>query len=101
MSDAEPWEPAIADATVRQAQKRREQEYRPWRHRGGSSLASALMITLDCGESLAERQALDFHPLRGDRRGQHALRLTGQMRLIVTVVDERTVRVEKVTDYHG
>ena len=28
MSDAEPWEPAIADAKERQAQKRREHEYR-------------------------------------------------------------------------
>ncbi len=45
-------------------------------------------------------RALDFHPLTGDRAGQHALRLTGRMRLIVTVEDERTVRIEEVVDYH-
>jgi toxin HigB-1 len=46
-------------------------------------------------------RALDFHALTGNRSGQHALRLTGQMRLIVTVVDERSVWIEEVVDYHG
>ena len=58
-----------------------------------------LLEALDVSE-LHGYRALGFHPLRGNRRGQHALRLTGQMRLIVTVIDERTVRVEEVTDYH-
>ena len=44
---------------------------------------------------------LRFHPLSGDRRGQHALRLTGQMRMIVTVEDEETLMIEEVVDYHG
>lgn len=35
--------------------------------------------------------ALALHPLRGDRHGQFALRLTGRMRLIVV----------EVVDYHG
>ena len=51
-------------------------------------------------EHLYDIRALDFHPLTGDRRGQHALRLTGQMRLILTIVDDRTVIVEEVRDYH-
>ena len=44
---------------------------------------------------------LDFHPLTGNRSGQHALRLTGQVRLIVTVEDQRTIWVEEVIDYHA
>ena len=44
---------------------------------------------------------LDFHPLTGDRRGQYAIRLTGQMRLIISVESDRVVTVEEVVDYHG
>ena len=46
-------------------------------------------------------RAFDFHPLSGDRQGQHAMRLTGQMRLIVTVEGERAVIVDEVGDYHA
>lgn len=47
-------------------------------------------------------RAFDLHPLRGDRAGQYAIRLTGQMRLIVTVEEEqRRVTVEEVVDYHA
>ncbi len=46
-------------------------------------------------------RALAFHPLRGDRRGQYALRLTGRMRLIVERGNEPdTVIVVEVVDYH-
>ena len=51
-------------------------------------------------EHLYEIRPLNFHPLSGDRRGQYALRLTGRMRLIVTVENERTIIVEEVVDYH-
>ena len=63
-----------------------------------------LVETLETTERvdhLYEIAPLRFHPLTGDRRGQHALRLTGQMRLIVTVDDERTLTIEEVVDYHG
>lgn len=46
-------------------------------------------------------RALGLHPLVGARRGQHALRLTGQLRLILTREDEATVTVEEVVDHHG
>ncbi|MCY3656958.1 MAG: type II toxin-antitoxin system RelE/ParE family toxin [Chloroflexi bacterium] len=52
-------------------------------------------------EDLYKLVPLRFHPLTGDRRGQHALRLTGQMRIIVTVEDEQTLIIEEVVDYHG
>ena len=47
-------------------------------------------------------RALGFHPLRGDRRGQYALRLTGRMRLIIEPGDDPdAVIVVEVVDYHG
>ena len=44
--------------------------------------------------------AVDLHPLTGDRDGQYAMRLTGQMRLILTIDGDRHVTVEEVVDYH-
>jgi len=46
-------------------------------------------------------RSFDLHPLTGDRRGQHAIRLNGQMRLIVTFDGDRSVMIEEVVDYHG
>lgn len=54
--------------------------------------------------SLAELfnvQSLRFHQLTGDRSGQYAVSLTGQVRLIVTIANETTLQVEEVVDYHG
>lgn len=61
----------------------------------------AIMAASSLADLYAVR-AFDLHPLRADRAGQFALRLTGQMRLIVTV-DESTgqVIVEEVVDYHA
>ena len=55
---------------------------------------------LDRVEQLHLIRSLDFRPLTGERAGQHAIRLTGQMRLILTVDDERTVSIVEVVDYH-
>ena len=52
-------------------------------------------------EYLYDIRSLNLHPLTGDRRGQHALRLTGRMRMIVTIEDEQTIIIEEVVDYHG
>jgi toxin HigB-1 len=49
---------------------------------------------------LYDARFLRFHTLVGDRAGQYALNLTGQMRLIVTVLAENAVLVEDVVDYH-
>ena len=52
-------------------------------------------------ETLFAYRATAFHSLRGDRRGQFALRLTGRMRLIIERgPDERSVTVVEVVDYH-
>ena len=51
-------------------------------------------------EDLRAQRALDVHALRGNRAGQHALRLTGRVRLIVTFSDAGA-EIEEVVDYHG
>jgi len=51
-------------------------------------------------QDLFEIRAFDLHPLTGDRSGQYAIRLTGQMRLILTADGDRHVTVEEVVDYH-
>lgn len=46
---------------------------------------------------------LDFHPLTGNRQGQYALKLSGQMRLIVTFKDaaQTEVQIKEVSDHYG
>ena len=51
-------------------------------------------------EYLYKIRSLHLHPLTGNRRGQHALRLTGQVRMIVTIDDEQAIIIEEVVDYH-
>ena len=46
-------------------------------------------------------QALRLHPLKGSRTGQYAITLTGNYRLIIEKVEEETVRIIDVEDYHG
>ena len=52
-------------------------------------------------EQLYELRALKLHLLRGDRAGQHAMNLTGNHRLIILRVEEDTVRILGLEDYHG
>ena len=59
-----------------------------------------LLLAVERVPDLFTIRSLDFHPLAGNRKGQHAIRLTGQLRLILTVEDAHTVTVEEVTDYH-
>lgn len=56
---------------------------------------------LDRIEDLHRIRALDFHPLTRPRDGQQAIRLTGQMRLIVTIDEPRMVTIVEVVDYHS
>ena len=54
-------------------------------------------------QDLYEFPHLRFHPLGGDREGEHALDLDRTWRLILTFADERMtiVRVEEVSDHYG
>ena len=59
------------------------------------------MVTAGRLADLFALRALDFHPLAGDRAGQYAMRLSGRMRLIVTIPEDGMLMVEEVVDYHG
>ncbi len=54
-------------------------------------------------DELSILPGLHWHPLKGNRAGQFAVTLTGNFRLILTIVEDtpNTVCVEEVTDYHG
>ncbi|MGH7535820.1 MAG: type II toxin-antitoxin system RelE/ParE family toxin [Gemmatimonadales bacterium] len=63
----------------------------------------SILHTVDSIEDLHRITPFRFHPLRGDHRGQYALRLTDRARLIVTFVQRTTltVRVEEVSKHYG
>jgi len=48
-------------------------------------------------------RSLRYHTLKGGRRGEHAVKLTGFYRLIFTMVDEQidTIRIEEVSKHYG
>ncbi len=48
-------------------------------------------------------RALDMHPLKGERKGQYAIRLGDRERLIVTFADTglTVVRIEEVSQHYG
>ena len=77
---------------------------REWGPDVGTRYVQRLLVlqASDRLDDVYENRAFDLHPLRGDRRGQYAIRLTGSVRLIITAdADRRSVIVEEVTDYHG
>ncbi len=59
-----------------------------------------LMRVRDFGD-LADIPPLHLHPLTGDRAGQYAMRLTGQVRLVFAITGPNTITIEEVVDYHG
>jgi proteic killer suppression protein len=46
-------------------------------------------------------RALRLHPLKGNRAGQYSVTLNENYRLIIEKVQEDTVRIIDVEDYHG
>jgi len=46
-------------------------------------------------------RALRLHPLNGNRAGQYSINLNENYRLIIEKVQEDTVRIIDVEDYHG
>ena len=53
-------------------------------------------------EELARLPALRYHPLKGDRAGDHAVKLTGFMRLIFSLKGDALtiVRIEEVSKHY-
>ena len=54
-------------------------------------------------EELMNLPVLGCHPLKGDRAGQHAIKLTGFYRLIFTLKGEalEIVNIEEVSKHYG
>lgn len=54
------------------------------------------------GRDVFALRSLDLHPLKGDRKGQHSIRLGERERLVVTFVDDAwtIVRVEEVSKHY-
>ena len=53
--------------------------------------------------TLYARRSFRFEKLRGDREGQHSMRLNNQWRLIVEIHGEasrKTIHVIEIVDYH-
>jgi proteic killer suppression protein len=61
----------------------------------------AVLRATDKFAQLYGLKALKLHQLKGDRRGEFAVTLTGNYRLILKRLDEDKVRVMDVEDYHG
>ena len=54
-------------------------------------------------DDLYKVAALRFHPLTGDRQGQHAITLVDRWRMVVTFQDDAltVVRIEEVSAHYG
>lgn len=61
----------------------------------------AVLRATDNFIELYGHRALRLHPLKGKRTGQYAMTLTGNFRLIIEKVQEDSVRIMDVEDYHG
>ena len=61
----------------------------------------AILRTVDKFAQLYGHRTLRLHHLKGNRVGQFAITLTGNYRLILERINEETVRILDVEDYHG
>lgn len=54
-------------------------------------------------EDLYKIPSLKFHPLKGNRKGEYAIKLTGYWRLIITNDAETfdIAKIEEVSDHYG
>ncbi|MEN8146507.1 MAG: type II toxin-antitoxin system RelE/ParE family toxin [Campylobacterota bacterium] len=54
-------------------------------------------------DELYSLPGLDFHALKGNRKGEYAMKLTGFWRLIITNDGERfdIAKIEEVSDHYG
>ncbi len=63
----------------------------------------AILKNAKCFEDLYKIPSLRFHPLKGNRKGEYAIKLTGFWRLIITndgdIFD--IAKIEEVSDHYG
>ena len=64
--------------------------------------ADGAPLTQRKAAELAQLPGLRYHPLKGDRAGYHAVKLTGRMRLIFTLKGEALaiVCIEEVSKHY-
>ena len=61
----------------------------------------AVLRATDKFSQLYGLRALRLHPLKGNRAGKYSVTLNENYRLIIEKVQEDTVRIIDVEDYHG
>ncbi len=63
----------------------------------------AILKSVKCFEDLSKIPSLKFHPLKGNRKGEYAIKLTGYWRLIITNDGEifDIAKIEEVSDHYG
>ena len=59
-----------------------------------------LIMSVQDLQDLYNAPSINFHPLKGDRKGEYSLRLNVQMRLVVEYDEERII-VKEVTKHYG
>lgn len=78
---------------------------RTWGYEVGQRYIQRIDIIQEARDinELCQLPALDCHPLKGSRKGQYAVSLTGFWRLIFTLHGERLeiVQVEEVSKHYG
>lgn len=62
-----------------------------------------ILKSAKCFEDLYKIPSLRFHPLKGNRKGEYAIKLTGFWRLIITNDGETfdIAKIEEVSDHYG
>lgn len=96
------------DIVIKDAKLRRAYEAgQPgWHQPGVVSAFERLMSALDAAGSFDDVRALrqfDVHPLKGTRRGQWALALSGNYRAVIELREDDEgpyVQINEVVDYH-
>ena len=79
------------------------QATRRWGHPAGVRFTDAISFIRDAYrfEDLFSVRHWGLHPLRANRKGEYAIRITGRLRLIVEYdANSRTVLVKEVTDHY-
>ena len=62
-----------------------------------------ILKSVKCFDELYKIPSLKFHPLKGNRKGEYAIKLTGYWRLIITndgdIFD--IAKIEEISDHYG
>ncbi len=59
----------------------------------------AFLAAVDSIKDLGDRKGLGLHALRGDRKGEHAIKINDQYR-ICFIWDGKNAEIVEITDYH-